>query len=158
MKKLVLALAFFVLSTSPAFCEELPDGFYEMEVVKNAIQEQVASLREFTPAQLEVVYQASKILHDEYFGAASSPEIIVDRRLPQGEYLIGEFIPAGNYIFSLGDSDMAVLWVDKPNQLSHNYYSMSDTTDRTEVILRLEEGWLLRVTLSNVYISTMTGF
>ena len=152
MKKLILFLAFSMLFTSAVKSEELPEGFYEMEVVKNAIQEQTASLRKFTPEQLEVVYQASKILHDEYFGN------FIDLRLPQGEYLIGDFIPAGTYRFTLGESDLATLWVENPKKIVHNYYSMNQSKNETEVILKLEEGWLFRVTYSSVYMTTMSGF
>ena len=100
MKKLILFFAFSMLFTSAVKSEELPEGFYEMEVVKKAIQEQVASLREFTPAQLEVVYQASKILHDEYFGSATAADQTIEGVvLEPGLYEVGPDIPAGNYYF-----------------------------------------------------------
>ena len=153
MKKTIALIVFLCVLAFSAVCEELPEGFYEMEEVKSAIQIQVDSLRqELTPMQLEVIYQASKTLHNEYFGS------FTDFRLPQGEYIIGDLIPAGTYRFSLGESDLATLWVDNPKKIGSNYYSMNQSKNETEVILKLEEGWLFRVTYSSVYMTTMTGF
>ena len=156
MKKVITSIVFFVL----LFCsvsvsgEELPEGFYDSELVKNAIQEQIKQFRQFTPAQVEVIYLASKILHEEYFGIElPESEVIVDMKIPQGEYIIGNLIPAGNYRFSLIDKeyDIVVLWVEKPSKYSNNYYSM--TSEKPDVILHLDEGWTLRVTYTDVLMS-----
>ena len=158
MKKLICLICVFLLLVPQAVNEELPEGFYEHESVQNAIANAVEQMREsYTPVQLEVIYQASKILHDEYFGE-DTPEHseIVEKRIPQGEYVIGELIPSGNYRFSLLDTeyDIVVLWVEKPGKLSSNYYSM--TNEKPEVILHLEEGWTLRVTYTDILMSEIT--
>ena len=154
MKKVITSIVLFILlfCSVPVSSEELPEGFYDSELVKNAVQEQIKQFRQFTPAQVEVIYLASKILHDEYF---ENDNII---RIPQGEYLIGELIKPGSYRFSLGDSDLSTLWVEKPGKFSNNYYSMNKRTDKTEVILRLEEGWTVRVTYADVYMSEIKEF
>ena len=154
MKKVITSIVLFILllCSVPVSSEELPEGFYDSELVKNAVQEQIKQFRQFTPAQVEVIYLASKILHDEYF---ENDNII---RIPQGEYLIGELIKPGSYRFSLGDSDLSTLWVEKPGKFSNNYYSMNKSTDKTEVILRLEEGWTFRVTYADVYMSEIEEF
>ena len=158
MKRLITFTLCILLLIRVCHAEEskkkLPDGFYELEVVKEALVNQIKDFREFTPEQLEVVYLASKYLHEEYFGTESSEcETIEDMRLPQGEYIIGELIPAGNYRFSLLDReyDIVTLWVEKPGRSISNYYSM--TSEKPEVILHLEEGWTLRVTYADTMIA-----
>ena len=101
MKRFVCVLIVLMLLSPASISEEsrkeLPEGFYELEVVKEAVERQIEQFRDFTPEQLEVVYLASKILHDEYFGEDTpGPSKIVDVRLPQGEYVIGELLPTGN--------------------------------------------------------------
>lgn len=161
MKRLICFLLIFMFFIPSAINEdvrkELPPGFYDSEVVQEAIERQIAQFREFTPAQLEVIYLASKQLHDLYFGPETPDGVeIKEMRLPQGEYVIGELIPSGNYRFSLLDNkyDVVVLWIEKRSGSVGNYYSM--TTEKPEVILHLEDGWTLRVTYEDILVSEIT--
>lgn len=162
MKRFVCILLIFLLFVPDAINEdtrkELPAGFYDSEIVHEAVERQIAQFREFTPAQLEVVYLASKQLHDLYFGPETPDRVaITEMRLPQGEYVIGELIPPGNYKFTLLDKqyDVVVLWVEKRGDRVGNYYSM--TSEKPEVILHLEEGWTLRVTYEDTLVSEITA-
>lgn len=158
MKKWILPFAIiFLLLLPQAISEELPEDFYELEAVKTATQEQIKQFRQFTRAQVEVIYLASKALHEEYFGVElPAYKKIKDMRIPQGEYIIGDLIPAGNYRFSLinAERDVVTLWVEKANRISSNYYSM--TSEKPEVILHLEDDWTLRVTYADAIMSEIS--
>jgi len=115
----------------------------------------------------------AKILSDgrlgfELAGGAYSPFVRVDSvkekaespdglRVPMGEYLIGEYIPAGNYRVTLTGKDLAVVWVYKKGAFSGQYYSLVYQTGETVANIRLSDGDTFKVEHATVILSEMTG-
>lgn len=79
-------------------------------------------------------------------------------RVPQGEYIVGDLIPAGRYLVTLSNDDLAVIWVKKPGQIGSDYYSLVYSTGETEAYIVLEEGGTFRVQHSTVILSEPKGF
>ena len=79
-------------------------------------------------------------------------------RVPQGEYVVGDLIPAGRYLVTLSNDDLAVIWVKKPGQIGSDYYSLVYSTGETEAYIVLEEGGTFRVQHSTVILSEPKGF
>lgn len=78
-------------------------------------------------------------------------------RVPMGEYLIGEYIPAGNYRVTLTGKDLAVVWVYKKGAFSGQYYSLVYKTGETVANIRLSDGDTFKVEHATVILSDMTG-
>jgi hypothetical protein len=78
-------------------------------------------------------------------------------RVPMGEYLIGEFIPAGNYRVTLTGNDLAVIWVYKKGAYSGQYYSLVYSKGETVANVRLADGDTFKVEHATVILSEMKG-
>ena len=76
--------------------------------------------------------------------------------VPQGEYVIGEDIPAGRYTVDAGDAKRVTVWVYRPNGMSDYYYIGSKENEQT-MTANLQDGGKLRIEGASVYLSTFAG-
>ena len=76
--------------------------------------------------------------------------------VPQGEYVIGEDIPAGRYTVDAGDAKRVTVWVYRPNGMSDYYYIGSKENEQT-MTANLQDGGKLRIEGATVYLSALAG-
>lgn len=82
-------------------------------------------------------------------------QVPTGQKVPQGEYIIGEYIQPGLYRITLVGDDLAVIWRYKAGSAVGSYYSLVYSKDETEAILRLEEGDTFKVEHASVILSEL---
>lgn len=76
--------------------------------------------------------------------------------VPQGEYNVGEDIPAGKYTVDAGDAKRVTVWVYAPNGFADYYYIGTKENEQTMTV-NLKEGGKLKIDGATVYMSTFAG-
>lgn len=88
---------------------------------------------------------------------APTPEPPEGQKVPQGEYIIGEYVQPGLYRITLVGDDLAVIWRYKAGHSMGDYYSLVYSKGETEAILRLDEGDTFKVEHASVILSDLQG-